>query len=86
VDTSFIRQQAPFYGDFAGEQVRLHHLVLHLTLFYIYFIVCLLISNPYYLENHFGLFLFLFLFLFCCLNGVRQPPRGRTGEIAKGLR
>jgi hypothetical protein len=41
----------------------------------------LLISNPYYLENHFV----LFLFLFCCLDGVRQSPRGRTREIAKGL-
>jgi hypothetical protein len=30
VDTSFIRQQAPFLGAVAGEQASLHHLVLHL--------------------------------------------------------
>jgi hypothetical protein len=35
VDTIFIRQQAPFSGVVAGEQDSLHHLVLHLTLFYI---------------------------------------------------
>jgi hypothetical protein len=71
VHTSFIRQQAPFSGAIAGEHASLHHLIL-------------LISNPYYLENHFVFF--VFLFLFCCLDGIRQPPCGRTGEIAKGLR
>jgi hypothetical protein len=73
-----------FLAPLPGIESSLNRLVLHLTLFYIYFIVYLQISNPYYLENHFVLF--LFLFLFCCLDGVRQPPRGRTGEIAKGLR
>jgi hypothetical protein len=48
---SFIGQQAPFSSAVAGEQASLHRLVLHLTLFYIEFIVYLLISNPYYLEN-----------------------------------
>jgi hypothetical protein len=42
------------------------------------------ISNTYYLENH--LFCFCFLFLSCCLDGVHQSTRGRTGKITKGLR
>jgi hypothetical protein len=83
VDTSFIRPQAPFSGAVAREQASLHRLVLHLTLFYIQFVIYLLISNPYYLENHFVLF--LFLFLLCCLDGVHQPPRGRTGETVEEL-
>jgi hypothetical protein len=29
---------------------------------------------------------FVFVFLFCCLDGVRQPPYGRTEEIITGLR
>jgi hypothetical protein len=33
VDTSFIRQQAPFSDAIAGEQASLHRLVLHLILF-----------------------------------------------------
>jgi hypothetical protein len=45
-----------------------------LYLVYLLFII----SNTYCLESHFVLF--LFLFLSCCLDGVRQLPRGRTGE------
>jgi hypothetical protein len=33
VDTSFIRQQAPFSGTIAGEQASLYRLVLHQILF-----------------------------------------------------
>jgi hypothetical protein len=56
----------------------------NLVLYLVYLLFA--ISNTYYLENHFVLFLFLFLFLSCCLDGVHQSTRGRTREITKGLR
>jgi hypothetical protein len=34
VDTSFIRQEAPFSAAVAREQASLHRFVLHLTLFF----------------------------------------------------
>jgi hypothetical protein len=87
VDTSFIRQQALFSGTVAGEQDSLHRLVcvsfaFNLVLYLVYLLFA--ISNTYYLENH--LFCFCFLFLSCCLDGVHQSTRGRTGKITKGLR
>jgi hypothetical protein len=52
VDASFIRQKTLF-GAIVGEQASLHHLILHLFIFF-------LTSNPYYLENHFVLSLFFY--------------------------
>jgi hypothetical protein len=84
VDTSFICRQAPFLASLPRSKPVYIVWFLHLILLYILFIVYLLTSNPYYLENHFVLFCFvLFLFLFCCLDGVHQPPHGRTGEISR---
>jgi hypothetical protein len=36
VDTSFIRQQAPFSGAVAGEQASLHRLVSNFLLYLVY--------------------------------------------------
>jgi hypothetical protein len=74
VDASFIRQQTLF-GAIVGEQASLHHLILHLFIFF---------SNIQPLLPRKPL-CFVFVFLFCCLDGVRQPPYGRTEEIVTGL-
>jgi hypothetical protein len=78
---SFIRQQAPFLALLPGSKlVYIVWFAFNLVLYLVYLLFT--ISNKYYLENHFV----LFLILSCCLVGVRQSTHGRTGEITKGLR